>query len=330
MDSTPPVELEQVIVDGMRVRLGHLPPPPAGGQGSVIVLPGRAEFIEKYGETLAALQSWGFAAAILDWRGQGGSDRFLAHRHRGHVIEVEDYLADLDAMIARVEQLRLPQPFVMLSHSMGGHIGLRYLHAHADRFAGSVMIAPMFGIRLTPTPEPLARALCAAAVRLGGSSRFALGQRDFALERYVFAGNRLTSSPERYAELRRHVAATPELALGGVTYGWLAAALRSIALTRRPGYLEGIRTPILICQAGTELIVSNRAQVETVRRLPNGKLLAFPGARHELLFERDAIRDRVLAAFRSFTAEVTRGPEQARPPPASGPSGPSPRRTSSR
>ena len=78
----------------------------------------------------------------------------------------------------------------------------------------------------------------------------------------MFARNRLTSSPERYAELRRRVAATPELALGGVTYGWLAAALRSIALTRRPGYLEAIATPILVCQAGAERIVSNRAQVD--------------------------------------------------------------------
>ena len=306
INAAPPLELEQVMVDGMRVRLGHLPPPPTGCQGTVIVLPGRAEFIEKYGETLAAIEGWGFAVAILDWRGQGGSDRFLAYRHRGHVVQVEDYLADLAAVLARVEQLRLPQPFVMLSHSMGGHIGLRYLHAHPDRFAGSVMSAPMFGIRLTPTPEPVARALCAAAIRLGGATRFAPGQRDFALERYVFARNRLTSSRERYAELRRRVAATPELALGGVTYGWLAAALRSIALTRWPGYLEAISTPILVCQAGAERVVSNRAQVETVRRLPNGRLLAFPGARHELLLERDEIRDRVLMAFHAFAAEVTR------------------------
>lgn len=305
-DAGPPLELELLTVDGMRVRLGHLAPPCVGGQGTVIVLPGRAEFIEKYGETLAALESWGFAAAIFDWRGQGGSDRFLAHRHRGHVIQVEDYLADVDAVMVRVEQLRLPRPFVMLSHSMGGHVGLRYLHSNAERFACSVMSAPMFGIRLTPTPEPVARALCAAAVRLGGASRFALGQRDFAIDRYVFARNRLTSSPERYAELRKRVAATPELALGGVTYGWLAAALRSIELTRRPGYLEAIPTPILVCQAGAELVVSNRAQVETVRRLPNGRLIAFPGARHELLLERDEIRDRVLAALRAFAAEVTR------------------------
>jgi lysophospholipase len=305
IDVAPPLELDHLMVDGMRIRFGHLPPPP-GGRGTVVVLPGRAEFIEKYGETLAAIEEWGFAAVILDWRGQGGSDRFLAHRHRGHVVQVEDYLADLDAVMARIDGLRLPRPFLMLSHSMGGHIGLRYLHAHGDQFAGSVMSAPMFGIRLTPTPEPVARAICAAALRLGGSTRFAPGQRDFALQRYVFARNRLTSSPERYAELRRRVAATPELALGGVTFGWLAAALRSIELTRRPGYLEAISTPILVCQAGADLIVSNRAQAATVRRLPNGRLITFAGARHELLLERDEIRDLVLAAFREFADEVMR------------------------
>ena len=302
----PLLDLEQIMVDGMRVRFGHVPPPAGSTHGTIVVLPGRAEFIEKYGETLSALGDWGFAAAILDWRGQGGSERFLAHRHRCHVVQVEDYLADLDAVMARVEQLRLPGPFVMLSHSMGGHIGLRYLHDHPNRFAGSAMSAPMFGIRLTPTPEPLARALCAAAIHLGGSTRFAPGQRDFALQRYVFARNRLTSSPERYAELRRRVAATPELALGGVTYGWLAAALRSIVLTRRPGYLEAIATPTLVCQAGAELIVSNGAQEEAVLRLPNARLLRFSGARHELLLECDEIRDHVLAAIRAFAVEVTR------------------------
>jgi lysophospholipase len=208
--------------------------------------------------------------------------------------------------MARIERLRLPRPLVMLSHSMGGHIGLRYLHAHGDRFAGSAMSAPMFAIRLTPTPEPVARMLCAAAIRLGSATRYAPGQRDFALDRYVFARNRLTSSRERYAALRQCVAATPELALGGVTYGWLGAALRSLALTRRTGYLETIKTPILICQAGAERIVSNRAQVEAVRRLPNGRLIVFPGARHELLLERDEIRDRVLAAVRTFADDVTR------------------------
>lgn len=299
----PPLQLETATVAGMRLRLGHLRPD-GPVQGTVVVLPGRAEFIEKYAEILAELLSWGFAVAILDWRGQGGSDRFLPQRDRGHVLAVSDYLADLEVFLERLDGLPLPGPFLMLAHSMGGHIGLRYLHGHPDRFVAAAMSAPMLGIHLGPTPVPIARALCSAAIRAGAGWRYAPGQRDVDLARYVFARNRLTSSPERYEELRRHVATTPELALGGVTYGWLGAALDSIALLQRPGFLESITTPILILQAGRERIVSNRAEAAAARRLPAARLAVFPEARHELLQERDEIRIPVLASIRTFFDEV--------------------------
>jgi lysophospholipase len=300
----PPLQLETVTVAGMRLRLGHLRPEGAA-RGTVVVLPGRAEFIEKYAEILTELLTWGFAAAILDWRGQGGSDRFLPQRDRGHVLAVSDYLADLDAFLERLDGLSLPGRFLMLAHSMGGHVGLRYLHGHPDRFVAAAMSAPMLGIHLGPTPVPVARALCSAAIRAGAGWRYAPGQRDVDLARYVFARNRLTSSPERYEELRRHIAATPELALGGVTYGWLGAALDSIAFVQRPGFLESITTPILILQAGRERIVSNRAEEVAVRRLPAARLAVFPEARHELLQERDEIRNPVLESIRAFFDEVS-------------------------
>jgi lysophospholipase len=303
--AAPSLELDYVAVDGMRVRLARREPAAGRVRGTVVVLTGRAEFIEKYEETLDELAALGFAGAIFDWRGQGGSDRFLDHRHRGHVVQVEDYLADLAVVVDRLVRRRLPEPFLMLGHSMGCHVGLRFLHDHPGRFVGAVMSAPMFGINLAPLPESLARAICAAAVRLGATGRYAPGQRDFDLARCLDDANRLTSCEVRLEDLRRRLAATPELALGGVTYGWLAAALRSIALTRRPGFLEAIAAPVLVCQAGLERIVSNRAQVEVAQRLPRGRLLVFPDARHELLRERDRIRRRFFQAFDDFAAGLT-------------------------
>ena len=302
-DAIAALAFETLRVAGIGLRIGHHAPE-AGRRGTVVLLPGRAEFIEKYAETLDELIADKLAVAILDWRGQGGSDRILDQRHRGHIVQVEDYLADLAALMARLDELQLPSPFVMLAHSMGGHVGLRYLHDRPGVFAGAVMTAPMFGIRLRPTPAPLARAICAAAIALGAATRYAPGQRDFDPARLVFARNRLTSCPDHHAGLVRQLTATPELALGGVTYGWLGAALRSITLTRRRGYLEAIQTPVLICQAGGERIVSNAAQLATVRRLPRGRLLRFAGARHELLQERQEIRQQVMAAFRAFAAEI--------------------------
>ena len=40
---------------------------------------------------------------------------------------------------------------------------------------------------------------------------------------------------------------------------------------------------VLVCQAGQDRIVSNRAESEVARRLPRGRLVVFPDARHELL-----------------------------------------------
>src|SRR5919106_345859 len=63
----------------------------SGRKGTVCVFPGRAEFIEKYFEVVAELRLRGFAAAVLDWRGQGLSQRSLRDPRKGHVKYFADY-----------------------------------------------------------------------------------------------------------------------------------------------------------------------------------------------------------------------------------------------
>ena len=50
--------------------------------GTVCIFPGRSEFIEKYFEVVGELRRRGFAVAVLDWRGQGGSGRLSGIRSR--------------------------------------------------------------------------------------------------------------------------------------------------------------------------------------------------------------------------------------------------------
>jgi lysophospholipase len=183
---------------------------------------------------------------------------------------------------------------------MGGQIGLRFLHDAPGRFAVAVMTAPMWGIRLGPLPVAVARLIASAAVRLGAAARYAPGQSAWDIARCTFGRNPLTSCPERFEIYRALLEARPELALGGVTYGWVAASLRSIAITRRPGYLETIDTPVLVCQSALEQIVCNRSQTELVRRLPKGRLVVLPEARHEILLERPTVRDHFFREFEGF------------------------------
>src|SRR5581483_7014275 len=64
--------------DGVVLRFARFEPP-AGRKGTLVVLQGRAEFIEKYFEVVHDARSRGFAVAMLDWRGQGFSERALGN-----------------------------------------------------------------------------------------------------------------------------------------------------------------------------------------------------------------------------------------------------------
>lgn len=53
--------------------------------GTVVVIQGRTEFIEKYFEVAGELLARGFVVVAMDWRGQGLSDRDLNNSRKGHV-----------------------------------------------------------------------------------------------------------------------------------------------------------------------------------------------------------------------------------------------------
>src|SRR6201993_5359971 len=87
--------------DGVNLRFARWAPPP-GRKGTVVVMQGRAEFIEKYFETVRDLRARGFAVATFDWRGQGLSEHKLSARNKGYVRNFADYGRDLDAVMSQV------------------------------------------------------------------------------------------------------------------------------------------------------------------------------------------------------------------------------------
>ncbi|MDF1586278.1 alpha/beta hydrolase [Marinimicrococcus flavescens] len=273
--------------------------PRGGARATVLVLPGRGEFIEKYRETTSRLLGRRLAVVKFDWRGQGGSRRLLPQRHRGHIADFADYLEDLEQVVAWIRRQELPGRCLILAHSMGGHVALRRLATAPEPFLAAAMIAPMFDIRLS-LPRWVVEMIARAGAGLGAAGSYLPGQRDPDLARGRFEGNRLTSCPESWALWRELLARHRHLALGGVTYGWLAAGLRSIRLSRAPDMLERVMTPILVLQAGQDRLVCNLAQEEFVRRLPAARLERFPDARHDLLWERTPVREAALESITDF------------------------------
>jgi chemotaxis protein MotB len=275
--------------------------PRRGERGTVFLLEGRGEFLEKYAATVAQLVCAGFVVFGLDWRGQGGSPRLVPPTPRGHVDDFDHYLEDLDSLVARAGTLNLPRPWSLLGHSLGGHLALRWLGRGPAPMSRAALVTPMFGIALVPPPRRLFRVVAETAVRAGLGRHYAPGQHD-PLPSCAFEGNPLTSCPEGFAALwelrRRH----PERQVGGATWGWLAAALRSIEAVDREGVPEKIELPVLVVRAGDDRIVCNRAIERVARRLPRGRLVDLPGARHDLFFERSAVRVRLFDELVRFLA----------------------------
>ena len=137
-----------------------------------------------------------------------------------------------------------------------------------------------------------------------GANRFGPGPPRLPVLDRPFDGNPLTSCAERYAAGFALVRADPALAIGGVTWGWLRAATASVAVLHRASTVRRIGLPVLVLTAGDERFVDNRAVVRFAARLARAELVHFAGSRHELLGERDDIRDPVWAVIDAFLAPV--------------------------
>ena len=284
--------------DGISLRFARWPAPP-GRKGTVCLFPGRAEFIEKYFETVRDLRARGFAVAALDWRGQGGSERILRNPRKGYVRSFAQYQIDLETFIHEVVLPDCPPPVFALAHSMGATILLRTAHAGHRWFDRMVLLAPMIAL---PGMHRMAgtRMTVRMLRSVGLGSLYVPGGDASVLQQRPFIGNLITSDPVRYARNVAVLEAEPSLATGWPTVAWTDSAFRVMAELTQPGYPGRIRQPLLIIAAGLDAIVSTPAIDEFSIRLRAGSHLIVPGARHELLMEQDRFRSQVFAAFDAF------------------------------
>lgn len=281
--------------DGVRIRAGLWR---GGDRGTVVLLPGRTEYIEKYGRAAGELVARGWSVVSVDWRGQGLADRPTADPMLGHVGQFDEYQRDMDALMTLVADEGMPGPLMLMGHSMGGCIGLRALY-RGFGFRAAVFSAPMWGILMAAWLRPVAQIVSALAVPFGQSLRYAPTTSEAV---YVaaseFPGNVLTTDRPMWDYMRAQVLAQPELGLGGPSIAWLRAALlECAALMARPA-------PDLpaICALGTAEKVVDPGPIHLrMAGWARGQLDLYPGAEHEIMMEGPADRarffDRAAALF---------------------------------
>lgn len=281
--------------DGKRIRVGHWPLD--GAKGTVLLFPGRTEYIEKYGLTAAGLANIGLATLAIDWRGQGLADRLIDDPLVGHVEAFSDYQKDVAALLRVAREMHLPRPFFLLAHSMGGCIGLRAvmegLPVQAAAFTG-----PMWGIYVKPHLRPMAAVLTRLMPRIGRGHDLPPGS---TTEPYVladpFEDNMLTNDQQMWDMMRDQLIAHPELSLGGPSYVWLREAMaetRHLALRAAPSL------PALVFTGTNERIVSVPPIKARMENWKGGRLEWIKGGEHEVLMEGPALRDPVFEQLEKF------------------------------
>ena len=272
-------------------------------RGSVVVLQGRAEFIEKYGtETVGELLARGFAVFAVDLRGQGLSDRPLPDHDKGDIDDFATYVADLGAFLETIVAPAAPRPILALSHSTSGTVALRYLAEQgAGPLSAAVFVSPMTGL----WRSALIRTIVTAASPFGLRDReYMVATGPYDPKHRSFATNDVTTDERRYRFTDQWFAADPRLRLGGPTIGWLRQALRSIDLLASPGVLERIDLPVLLVSAGDDHVVDPASHGPVVARMRNAEHVVVDGARHEILMETDPRRAQFWAAFDRLVARI--------------------------
>lgn len=283
--------------DGAKLRYARWRATARRSLGTVCLFQGRAEFIEKYFEVVTDLRRRGFAVATLDWRGQGGSERRLRNPRKGHVDSFAEYDRDFDAFMQQVALPDCPPPHFALAHSTGGLICLRALAGGRSRFTRAVLVSPLLGLA---TGKVSARWVYRASAFLTAIGFGEVAAPDSPPGSRIVGADELTSDTVRAARNLALHRALPQLAIGHPTVGWVYAASKAIAETTDPDFTRAVRVPTLIVEGTLDTIVDLPALEDLAGQLRTGARVIIPGARHEILMERDGLREQFWAAFDSF------------------------------
>ena len=278
--------------DGKRLRGAYFPSI-GDVKASIVLIHGHREFLEKYTEFIEAFQNRGFNVYSFDLRGQGLSERNLENHSKSHTPDFDRLVFDIEDFINKqVKPDTLGHPLYMVAHSMGAHLGLRYLHDHPEMFDKAVLLSPFTDLNIGSTFfTGLAKAFFKMANIFGLSENFALGQdKHKDMVDHPYAISRLTHDEKRYYKSQDAIAQNQNLFIGGVTYGWLNGAIDSIQVLHQDYYMEKIKTPILCLMAGEDKVVDNDVTIELINKTANSLIVSITGARHEIYRETDDVQ----------------------------------------
>lgn len=288
--------------DDKSIRVAFAPFSGQTQRGSVIISPGRTEYIEKHATTALDLIARGYNVLIIDQRGQGWSDRLTANPMAGHMDSFVKAAEHVGLAIAAAGD-RLSGPHILLCHSMGGCIGLEgLLCGHLPTIGAAAFSAPMWGLNVPAYAMPMSTMLTSIK-----QAQAIAPTTPKVWKPDAFEGNAITHDPLHFARNNALFLAEPALQIGGPTNGWLSGAFATMA-GFIPDRLANVKIPILVVSGEADTVVDNAAHVRIVGQLPNAILRTIAGAKHEVMHELPNLRTQFWDHFDTWRAILSPAP----------------------
>ena len=227
--------------DGARLALRRAP---AAGRarGALILLHGFGDHSGRYPEVAAWFAERGVSVWALDQRGHGRSPG-----RRGHVSRFAQFVSDV-AALRKLVGGEEPAPQLLLGHSFGGTVVLRYLETAPEGLSGAIVSSPFLAVTMA---VPLwKRAVARALLDLVPALPVATGLDVAQLSTDPAVGQAARSDP------LYHRVMTPR-------------AYHEIVQAQRAVVAEGdrIAVPLLVLLGGDDRIVSRAASEAFARGL---------------------------------------------------------------
>ena len=261
-------------------------------KGTIFVLEGATENIEKKGPLIDELFKNGFSVSALDWRGHGLSDRLTDDRLKSHVVEFADFQLDLDALLLHANKNNFPKPWFVVAHSLGACIALRSIYNGAQ-FAACSFTAPMWALNIPKPKQIVALPLAYLSKSIGKGDAYVPGASgDSYVLSNPFEGNRLTRDPAMF-EFYRHVSRSlPDQVLGGVTMSWLLGALREMKSLSK---LSPPKIPSAVFCGSADPVVDTATSEARMAAWEEGSFELFKDAKHDISCEIPEVREKFVS-----------------------------------
>ncbi len=244
-------------------------------RATCLLVHGYAEHVGRHLALAAALAEQGIEPWAIDLRGHGRSPG-----RRADVRLFADYIEDVLRLSERVRAEHPDLPRLVLGHSMGGTIALRFALEHPDRVSLLVLSAPF--LRPTVPPPAWMSGLAAGLARL--APQLPVQRLDPAV---------LSRDPEEVESYRSDPL---------VYTGWLKARMGHELVRSGPPLLErapALQVPTLIVHGAADGLADPAASRELASMIGSEDvtLRSYPGGYHELFndLDRGAVRGDLLA-----------------------------------